>query len=97
AYNWCHFVGETYSAFGGGNSARGNQCGTSTNRLTVTVKEQVALALALLAVQVTVVVPTGKVLPLGGLQTAPETGPLQVSTGPTVGAKVTTLPAGDQV
>ena len=86
-----------YSPWGGGKSARGNHRGVTISRFTVTLKEQVAEALALLAVQVTVVDPTGNVLPLGGVQTTDVTGALHVSTGPTVGAKVTTLPAADQV
>src|SRR5207244_13615315 len=96
AYNWCQRCGEMYSPCGGGNNGVGNQCGVTTTCLTVTLNEQLAVPLTLLAVQVTVVVPTGKVLPLGGVQDD-VTVALQVSTGPTVGAKVTTLPAGETV
>src|ERR1051325_6379120 len=57
-----------YSPCGGGNVGFGNQCGLGWR--TVTVNVQVALWPQLsLAVHVTVVVPMGKVLPLGGLHT----------------------------
>lgn len=57
--------------------------------LTVTVKEQLAgLPAASLTVQLTVVVPFGKVEPDGGVQTGVPT-PVQLSE--TVGAKVTTF------
>ena len=56
---------------------------------TVTVKPQVAvLPDESVAVQVTVVVPTGRIEPLGGLQTAVTPGQLSETVG---GGKVTTV------
>ena len=68
AYNWWNKAGLIYTLPGGGNTGDGKKY-SGAGGSTVTVKLQVAVwPQASLAVQVTVVVPTGKVLPLGGLQ-----------------------------
>ena len=71
AYSACHSAGLIYTVFVGGRSLRSKKCSgvvAAVGGNTVTVKLQVFVwPQASIAVQVTVVVPIGNVLPLGGL------------------------------